>query len=147
MTKTNSTMDDIYDLLLGKFCWGCGNSYYDLGKKYPGNACDDCLKLARKVNMANFHAREAKAKGILKVADWVEAKNLYSNSCVYCGINSLPLEIDHLWPLSLARKGLGVSEFATNTKDNIVPACRFCNLAKEDKPFIIMLGWKNGLLV
>lgn len=98
------------------------------------------------IRMVNLRAKRLGIPGRLTVHEWREVKNLYNNCCAYCGISSLPLQIDHLWPLSLAKRGLETSEFVTNDVDNILPCCALCNLAKSDRPFIIMLGWKNGLL-
>lgn len=49
---------------------------------------------------------------------------LFVNACPYCG-SSGPLHLDHVEPL--ARGGL-------HTPDNLVPACRRCNLSKQAKP-------------
>jgi 5-methylcytosine-specific restriction endonuclease McrA len=98
------------------------------------------------IRTGNIRARKLGVKGQLTVHEWREVRELYGNRCAYCGISSLNLQIDHLWPLSLAKKGLEVSEFATNDVENIVPACVWCNEAKQHRPFILMLGWKNGLL-
>jgi 5-methylcytosine-specific restriction endonuclease McrA len=48
----------------------------------------------------------------------------HGNRCAYCGIESKHLELDHVVP---------VSQGGTTTEDNLVPACRACNLCKGKK--------------
>jgi 5-methylcytosine-specific restriction endonuclease McrA len=98
------------------------------------------------IRVMNARTKKAGVTGSITPAQWKELKTLYSNRCAYCGLETLKLHIDHIWPLALIRRNLEISKFATNTIDNIVPACVWCNEAKQDRPFIIMLGWKNGLL-
>jgi 5-methylcytosine-specific restriction endonuclease McrA len=112
------------------------------GKRRRYAANPDSTLLA----MQNQRAKKLGLPGRITVAQWEEVKSLYGNRCAYCGLTSLKLCVDHIWPLALASKGLEVSEFATNDMDNLVPTCTYCNQAKNDRPFILMLGWKNGLL-
>lgn len=53
--------------------------------------------------------------------------------CAYCGVKSLPrsLTLDHVTP----RKG----QSAYDRRDNLVLACKRCNTAKADKPFLVFL--------
>lgn len=53
--------------------------------------------------------------------------------CAYCGVTYLPrsLTLDHVTP----RKG----QSAYDRRDNLVLACKRCNTAKADKPFLVFL--------
>ena len=53
--------------------------------------------------------------------------------CAYCGVTSTPrsLTLDHVTP----RKG----QSAYDRRDNLVLACKRCNAAKADKPFLVFL--------
>jgi|SRR5688500_17850071 len=53
--------------------------------------------------------------------------------CAYCGVKYLPrsLTLDHVTP----RKG----QSAYDRPDNLVLACKRCNTAKADKPFLVFL--------
>ena len=53
--------------------------------------------------------------------------------CAYCGVKYSPrsLTLDHVTP----RKGLS----AYDRRDNLVLACKRCNTAKADKPFLVFL--------
>ncbi|MGQ0767307.1 MAG: HNH endonuclease [Gemmatimonadota bacterium] len=53
--------------------------------------------------------------------------------CAYCGVKHAPrgITLDHVTP----RKG----QSAYDRRDNLVLACKRCNAAKADKPFLIYL--------
>lgn len=53
--------------------------------------------------------------------------------CAYCGVtySSRSLTLDHVTP----RKG----QSAYDRRDNLVLACKRCNTAKADKPFLVFL--------
>lgn len=53
--------------------------------------------------------------------------------CAYCGVTYSPrsLTLDHVTP----RKG----QSAYDRRDNLVLACKRCNAAKADKPFLVFL--------
>jgi len=53
--------------------------------------------------------------------------------CAYCGVKYTPrsLTLDHVTP----RKG----QSAYDRRDNLVLACKRCNTAKADKPFLVFL--------
>ena len=53
--------------------------------------------------------------------------------CAYCGVQYAPrsLTLDHVTP----RKG----QSAYDRRDNLVLACKRCNTAKADKPFLVFL--------
>jgi len=54
-------------------------------------------------------------------------------TCAYCGVESNPrnITLDHVTP----RKG----QTAYDRRDNLVLACKRCNTAKADKPFLMYL--------
>jgi len=55
----------------------------------------------------------------------------HNHCCIYCGRNDLPLEQEHKIPVS---RGGGY------TADNIVPACRPCNIHKGTQTYIEFLS-------
>ena len=59
--------------------------------------------------------REEKANVL--VASWHVIHELMTK-CFYCGINSVPLSMDHMIPTSRGGK---------HVINNIVPACKSCN--------------------
>ncbi len=58
---------------------------------------------------------------------------LHGPTCAYCGVESNPrnITLDHVTP----RKG----QTAYDRRDNLVLACKRCNTAKADKPFLMYL--------
>ncbi len=54
-------------------------------------------------------------------ASWELALDAFGHACAYCGRMGVPLEKDHIWPVS--KGGISVPQ-------NIVPACHECNQAK-----------------
>ena len=72
----------------------------------------------RRVRMANFG-------GNFTSKEFKVLCEAFENKCAYCG-QELPLGPDHLVPLS--RGG-------SNSIDNIVPCCRYCNSAKHAKTY------------
>jgi 5-methylcytosine-specific restriction endonuclease McrA len=101
----------------------------------------------RRLGSLNQRAKRFGAIGVITYNDLQEVLALYSNKCAYCFMSlENGLWFDHIWPLSLIKtKSLGW-EFATNTVENLIPACEMCNRAKADKSMIIFLAWKNGML-
>jgi len=62
---------------------------------------------------------------------WLLAQ--HGPTCAYCGVTSNPrnITLDHVTP----RKG----QTAYDRRDNLVLACKRCNSAKADKPFLMYL--------
>lgn len=79
----------------------------------------------KQVNITNRLRKNKKRAngGSFTYSEWVELCNLYANRCIHCQ-ESLPLEIDHIIPIS---KG------GTNYIWNIQPLCKSCNLTKHAK--------------
>lgn len=77
-------------------------------------------------------ATKAGLPATLTEAEWRCALEYFENRCAYCGATGVPLEQEHVIPLT---KGGGY------TVDNIVPACRRCNSSKQ----ALSLGdWATG---
>ena len=68
-------------------------------------------------------ARAIQAPGSYTAKEWIALVAAYGGRCAYCDVKG-PLHADHRIPLS--RGG-------SNSIDNIVPACRTCNLRKHDR--------------
>ena len=77
----------------------------------------------RKAKNQLRRAREAGAGGKFSTKEWRELALRYDSKCAYCGQPG-PLHADHRIPLS--RGG-------PNSIDNILPACRTCNLRKHNR--------------
>ena len=78
------------------------------------------------------HSRRSRDKGLIYTLtpnDWRECVEYFGGSCAYCGDTKGKLEQEHIVPSS---KG------GHYTKQNIIPACRQCNLGKLDKD---MVSW------
>lgn len=60
----------------------------------------------------------------LTANEWMAIKAHYGNRCIYCGIKSKRLSMDHIIPLS---------KNGSHTVSNIVPACKSCNSKKRNK--------------
>lgn len=58
--------------------------------------------------------------------DWIACLGFFENSCAYCGEQTENLEQDHFVPVSCG------GEY---TIENIVPACKPCNLSKGSRDF------------
>lgn len=70
--------------------------------------------------------RQARLKNILvsfTPADWEAIVEEHGGRCFWCGRQDLPLQADHVIP---------VSKGGATRRDNIVPACRPCNSAKRN---------------
>lgn len=68
-------------------------------------------------------ARQAAASGEVSFEDWCGLLDRHGRRCAYCGAEGEPT-VDHRTPL--ARGG-------SNRIDNLLPACRSCNLRKGTK--------------
>lgn len=75
--------------------------------------------------------RSRKENTIYNYSDgtWQETLEFFNHKCAYCGQSNKPLTQEHIIPLS---KG------GYYTKQNIIPACHFCNTSKKDRN---LLDW------
>lgn len=88
----------------------------------------------KQVNAVNCQRRKHRKKQALEfynVDIWNETLKYFNNKCAYCG-NVGELQQEHVIPLS---KG------GSYTKQNIIPACRFCNSSKHDRD---LKDWYNA---
>lgn len=67
------------------------------------------------------------AEGTLTAVEWTAILVEFGHACAYCRGGGVPLEVDHLTPLSRG----GRHEAA-----NVVPACRSCNATKGSRTLL-----------
>ena len=97
-------------------------------------------QIAQIISNMNNRARRQNIPGEVTPTQWEQVLSLYNGRCVYCGKKE-DLEIDHIYPLSSYHKG---DWRATNTPENIVPACKYCNGAKRHYSVEEFLKWLHG---
>ncbi len=90
------------------------------GKRYRAK---NKVKLA--ILSQKRRARKRELPSTLTKEQWENIKIIFAHRCCYCG-GQKPLEQEHFIPLSNG------GEYTTN---NIIPACRDCNLSKSDSSF------------
>ena len=78
----------------------------------------------RRRNEHRRRARMANLPATLTTEQWQEILESYGHACAYCGATGVPLEQEHMIPVS---RGGGY------TAANIVPACGPCNSRKGTK--------------
>lgn len=78
------------------------------------------LKASKRRRKAQLHGVEA----TLTKEEWDKIKEVFGYRCYYCGREDVPLEQEHKTPLS--RGG-------PHTRENVVPACRRCNMHKHTR--------------
>ncbi|MFJ7489705.1 HNH endonuclease [Streptomyces sp. NPDC097727] len=80
---------------------------------------------ANRARRARYRARKAAAPGTgVTAAEWRALVAAYGGYCLACLRTGLPLEADHVIPLSLG---------GAHQIDNIQPLCRSCNASKADR--------------
>jgi len=77
-------------------------------------------------NTRRQEARKAKLPYTFAIEEWNLCKAYFENKCSYCGSYSEKLHQEHFVPVV---KGGGY------TKQNILPACQWCNTSKGQKKF------------
>ena len=77
-------------------------------------------------------ARKAELSATLTIAEWESTLSFFENRCAYCGVGDVPLHQEHI--VALAAGGGYVAQ-------NIVPACKRCNLSKTSTP---LAEWLTG---
>lgn len=129
----------------GKPCVRCGTSAW-----YDGGHCKQCsrnhvdrwraknkkrdLQNRRRWDRNNLEKRVAKnrrrrarkreVRGSFTAEEFRNLCEYYDNRCLCCGRKGVPLEADHIIPLSW--------EGSTNDISNIQPLCKQCNSSKSD---------------
>lgn len=86
----------------------------------------DSIRKNKKIYQQIRRSRKKQLTNDFTIDDWVDCKEYFNNSCCYCGKKTKELQQDHLVPLS---------KDGPYTKDNIVPACKRCNVSKKDDDF------------
>lgn len=84
---------------------------------------------------ANYRARKRGAGGQFSHSEWEGVRD-YWGRCLCCGRVNVPLEADHIVP---------VSQGGSNSIDNIQPLCRSCNAKKNAKTVDYRLAYWWGL--
>ncbi len=65
--------------------------------------------------------RRARKAGMVTTEEWKEQLNVFDHRCAYCLKKNVPLEVEHMIPLSRGGR---------HDIDNVVPCCAPCNLLK-----------------
>ena len=112
-----------------KPCKVCGRVGVLLWKKRYCRACarSEQVKRNRRVAKYNKARRRAALAGVrfeFSEQAWRELLEAFGHRCAYCGRGDVPMTKDHARPI--VRGG-------DHTKENIVPACRRCNVRKHTK--------------
>lgn len=68
--------------------------------------------------------RELGAEGSWTLEDWSDILEQHGNQCAHCGAGDVPLEKDHIIPLTLG---------GSNWPENLQPLCRTCNARKGNR--------------
>lgn len=83
-------------------------------------------------------ARRARMAGVLNdltASQWQEILLTFNNACAYCLAQDVPLEQEHMQP---------VSRGGEHTAANIVPACVNCNRRKSAKSLLAFMASELG---
>jgi len=86
----------------------------------------EVLKIIAIVSEQTIRSKKAGLKATFTFEQWCFAKKHFGHVCCYCG--GIPLELcqDHFIPVIKGGKYI---------KNNIVPACEFCNQSKHHEDF------------
>jgi 5-methylcytosine-specific restriction endonuclease McrA len=75
-----------------------------------------------------------KSSGVrISAKAWREIKDAYGHRCAYCGVSGVTMTREHVDPLTLGGQHI---------PENLVPACKPCNSAKQDRT---ILAWLAGI--
>jgi 5-methylcytosine-specific restriction endonuclease McrA len=88
----------------------------------------------RQSSLAVHRRRRARLRGVattLTAAQWKETLEYFNYACAYCLRTDAPLEMDHVVP---------VSRGGEHVQENVVPACKSCNVSKLDRPVWAMVA-------
>jgi 5-methylcytosine-specific restriction endonuclease McrA len=144
--KKRSGNGKVYDFRRN-VCKGCYSDYETDRKKRNGSKPYQQKPYSQwsdaKKRAAGDFAREhrAKVKGLpvgFTARDWEAALKYFDYKCAYCGDHLTVAEQEHYVPVA---KGGGY------VRNNIIPACRACNLKKRDKsPIEWLVTLPNSLV-
>lgn len=79
----------------------------------------------------NGRRKQQMDRGDLAPEQWLEILEEFDHACAYCQVRGVPLELEHMTPLSRGGQ---------HTKDNVVPACRDCNGRKRARTIFEFLA-------
>jgi len=135
-----------------KACRVCGGPgpFYRNGKNADGldHKCKACkvdqvvasqrahrprYLVTQQAQTAAKRGRRAGVPGRIAAADWRGLLDLFGHRCGWCGAGNVPLELEHVYPIS--RGG-------PNDPTNVAPACGDCN---HGKGAALPLTWFFGL--
>lgn len=120
--------------------WDANRQYqYEINKKWRAANRERHQQLIREWERSHPAARAGysanrrgwKQTGEISESDWLRLVNRYDGRCAYCTSDD-PLTVDHVVPLSRGGR---------HTIGNVLPACRSCNSAKQDK---FLVEWRSG---
>lgn len=138
ITRKPGPLEPIFAVLT---CKDCGRSNPEVPFTVrPKLRCDRCLdtpqRRAARFPVSVTHKLQAGALNDFTVGDWLDLLDEYDYRCAYCGwhVSKALIGCDHKLPLC---RGGG------NTKANIVPACRPCNISKGDRTVKEFLAGKQ----
>lgn len=101
--------------------------YYNKNKETIKEYIKQWQQENREKERMRMQKRRANERGLEKTLtseEWTHALDYFDNECVYCGETDVPLEQDHVIP---------VTRWGGYTRENIVPACKSCNSSKSNK--------------
>lgn len=86
----------------------------------------DKVRVYKKIAEQRRKSLKRKLPSTFTDKQWEKCKKYFDGKCAYCGNGTDKLEQDHF---------IALSNNGEYTKNNIVPACRFCNTSKKNKDF------------
>jgi 5-methylcytosine-specific restriction endonuclease McrA len=114
-------------------CSLCGKSTYpptrrtNIWREKAYDVCGECTyRIQRTISRHNVRARKVGLIASLTSAQWIYILQQSGGYCHYCKEYEPPIQLtpDHVIPIG---KG------GANSLENVVAACLFCNIGKQDK--------------
>lgn len=140
--KWSSEISESGQSYCSKECFHASNpstfSYADWAQKNRDRVNEQSRKWARK-NRSKRQAIQAVRRSADKtgasVSDCVAILALAEGQCTYCGEKADRLQLDHVIPIASG---------GTSQLQNLIPACKLCNVSKGKKPLDAWLADKHG---
>ena len=131
----------------------CGNTTYvsasDL-KRGHSKSCGKCLDKAYQTGLNylyNNYKRGALKRGLSFKITKEEFNNIITQNCYYC--NSEPMQILYKKGMQLPFVYNGIDRKNNNIGyeyNNVIPACKFCNMAKGQSTYEEFMEWTDRLI-
>lgn len=83
-----------------------------------------------KVSQQRRRARKAQTASTLAQSEWVQILEDFNYSCAYCLVAGVPLQQEHMTPLSRGGE---------HDRSNVVPSCASCNYRKHTRTLLEFL--------